>query len=537
MYNKGLFADWVPKPVQLLLIIVFLLPILVVSGIYTGNLSYMVGSLGSDNAWMVFANYAGVVGMGVSLPIIFRYKLRFHTKFLMVKTLLFLALASFMLATTDSNIVIVSCAFFIGFLKMFALIELILPVMYIISPTGDRPKFYSIFYPMAIIVPQIAGYIMTKLGFDTYWQNANFIMALVMLFLTALALIFMHHKRFDRKVPLYYVDWAGMFLYTLVFLAMAYFIAFSKQENYFKSDNILVATGIVIVGIVLYQINQRLIKRPFVDFGSLKNYNVIHGIMMLLMLGFFLAGSSLQSKITIGVLGFDSVMDNSYNLWMIPGLVLASIFSLKWLGKNKSLKIYLLTGFSAFILYYVLMYFMVSAIVSYEQLIVPNIIRGFGMGVLFIGIWLYALSNLSVDATLGAAAVLIVVRTMIGPGVWSLIFGYFDGIWSLEALTNMIGKMDASAYSRETAMGLDRNLNIDALIISTKRIYGALILLGIAILVYVSFLNLEGLDKRKIVLLRKRIKGQDTKGYIDELEWIEEEEIKEEATAASAAAL
>ena len=160
MYNKGLFADWVPKPLQLLLIIVFLLPILVVSGIYTGNLSYMVGSLGSQNEWIVFANYAGVVGMGVSLPIIFRYKLRFYTKFLMLKTLLMLALASFIIGTTDNNLVIVSSSFFIGFLKMFALIELIMPVMFIISPTGDRPRFYSIFYPMAIIVPQIAGYIM-----------------------------------------------------------------------------------------------------------------------------------------------------------------------------------------------------------------------------------------------------------------------------------------------------------------------------------------------------------------------------------------
>ena len=104
MYNKGLFADWVPKPLMMVLLIVFLLPVLVVSGIYTGNLSYIVSSLGTQNEWIVFANYAGVVGMGVSLPIIFRYKLRFHTKYLMVRTLLFIALANFMIATTDSNI-------------------------------------------------------------------------------------------------------------------------------------------------------------------------------------------------------------------------------------------------------------------------------------------------------------------------------------------------------------------------------------------------------------------------------------------------
>lgn len=537
MYNKGLFSDWVPKPLILVLIIVFLLPILTVSGIYTGNLSYMVSSLGTHNEWIVFANYAGVVGMGVSLPIIFRYKLRFYTKFLMVRTLLFLALASFMIGTTDNVIVIVSSSFFIGFLKMFALIELIMPIMYIISPDGNRPRFYSIFYPAAIIVPQLAGYLMTNFGFNTFWENANYIMAIVMLLLAALALIFMHHQRFDKKVSLAGIDWTGMFLYTSVFLALAYFISFAKQQNYFRSDNIMIAIGIMVVGGILYYINQRLVKSPFVDFGFLKKYNVVHGIMMLLMLGFFLAGSSLQSKITIGILGFDPVMDNSFNLWMIPGLVLAIIFSMKWLVQEKSLKIYILTGFAAFIFYYVFMYFLVSPGLSYEQLIIPNMLRGFGMAILFIGIWLYALGNLPPDAMLGAAAVLIIVRTMIGPGLWSLGLNYIDGLWNLEAFTNMAGKMDASAISQQSAMGFYKNIKLDALMISTKRIYGILVMMGGAVLAYVSFLNLDGLDKRGMVLLRKRLKGQNVKGYVREIEIQNEEEIVEEIKAASAAAI
>lgn len=287
MYNKGLFADWVSKPLMLILILVFLLPILVVSGIYTGNLSYMVGSLGTQNEWIVFANYAGVVGMGVSLPIIFRYKLRYHTKFLMVRTLLFLAIANFMIGTTDSNLVIVSSAFFIGFLKMFALIEFIMPAMYIISPDGNRPKFYAIFYPSAIVFPQLAGYLMASFGFTTFWQNANFIMAIIMLFLAALAIIFMHNKRYDARVSLKGIDWTGMFLYTSVFLALAYVIAFAKQQNYFRSDNVMLALGIILAGSILYLINQKLKKDPFVNFNFFKNYSVIHGSMMLLMLGFF----------------------------------------------------------------------------------------------------------------------------------------------------------------------------------------------------------------------------------------------------------
>lgn len=532
MYNKGLFANWVPKPVQLLLIIILLLPVLVVSGIYTGNLGGMASDLGTYKEWMVFANYAGIIGMGVSMPIIFRFKLAFHTKYLMVRTFFVLGLLSFMIGTTDSNFVIIVCAFFIGFLKMFALIELILPVMYIISPDGNRPRFYSIFYPLAIIIPQVAGYLMTHLGYFSFWENANFIMAVIMLACALLSVIFVHNQRFDAQVLLKGIDWVGLFLYTTIFLAMAYFFSFAKQQNYFRSDTITLAAAIVVVGIIAYAIHQRLVKMPFVDFRTLKNYNVIHGVMMLLMLGFFLAGSSLQSKITQGILGYTSVLDNSYNLWMIPGIVVGSIFSLKWLTKDKSLKIYILSGFSAFIFYYVLMYFLISPNLSYELLIVPNILRGFGMAVLFIGVWLYALSSLSMEATLGVAAVLIITRTMIGPAAWSFIFNFLDGIWNLEAFTNLAGKMDASAFSQQQAMNLYKTLKLDALLISTKRIYGVLILLGVAVLVYVSFLNLEGLGKRKLILLRKRLKGQSVEGYkrkVDE----EKEEVKTEAEAAS----
>lgn len=155
----------------------------------------------------------------------------------------------------------------------------------------------------------------------------------------------------------------------------------------------------------------------------------------------------------------------------------------------------------------------------------------------FIGVWLYALSSLSMEATLGVAAVLIITRTMLGPAIWSLAFNYIDSIWNQEVMTNFAGKLDASAFSKQGAMNLYKNLNLDALMISTKRIYGLLVLLGGAVLIYVSFLNLEGLGKRKLILLRKRLKGQSVKGYKREVENSNEEEIKTEATAASGTAI
>ena len=403
------------------------------------------------------------------------------------------------------------------------MMEVILPMMFIISPDGKRPKFYSIFYPLAIVVPQVGGYIFTQIGFFTFWQNVHFIMAIAMLICALLATVFMHHQRFDKKVPLYYIDWMGMFIYTVVFLAMAFFIAFAKQQNYFHSRFIVFATVVVIVGIIIYQIHQRLERRPFVDFRALKKYNIIHGIMMLFMLGFLLAGTSLQSRITRGVLGFSTVLDNSLNLWMIPGVLVASVFSLKWLTQEKSIKTYIIIGFSAFMLYFLMMYFLVSPNLSYNELIVPNILRGFAMTILFIGIWLYALSNLSVDVMLSVAAVLIITRTMLGPGVWSVLLNYIDGFYQVESLNNIAGKMDGSAYSKRVAMQLYRNVKIDTLVIATQRLYGFMILMSNVILIYILFLNFDGLGKRKLISFRNRFRRKNKKFIESDSSEIDEE--------------
>jgi MFS family permease len=530
MYNKGLFADWVPKPVQLLLILALFIPMLAANGVYTGNLSYMVGSLGTYNEWIVFANYATIVGMGTSLPLALRFKTRFRVRHTLVRTFILLALLMMVLGTTDNNVVIVAASFLVGFFKIFGVIEMVLPILFILSSDGNRQRFYSIFYPFAISIPQIVGYAVTRVGFYTSWEHAYFIMAIILLACAIISLIFTHNKRFVHKVPLYYVDWMGMLIYIITLGALAYFLAFARQQDYFNSGYIVYSVIIFGAGTAVYFIHQEFNKRPFADFRPLKRYNVIHGIMLLFMLGFFLAGSSVQSSITVGLLGYDALWNNSFNLWMIPGLVLGGVFGVLWLAKNKPIKIFVMSGYAAFLFYSILLYFLIDPNLEYQMLIIPNIIRGFGMVTLFIGVWYYALNNLSMNETLSVAAFLLVVRSMIAPGVWGVITNYMNDVWQLEAIQNLAIDMDAVEIPQRAAMGLYKSVRIQALIISTRRVLGAIILLGGVVLLYNVFLHFEGLSKRKIILIRKRLKGHETSGYI-----VESASTQEAIGAASAA--
>lgn len=80
MYNKGLFANWVPKPLQLLLIAIFSAFTMSLSGVNTGNITYMYSSMGSMSEYFSMANYATTIGMGAVMPLVMRFKFRFKVR-------------------------------------------------------------------------------------------------------------------------------------------------------------------------------------------------------------------------------------------------------------------------------------------------------------------------------------------------------------------------------------------------------------------------------------------------------------------------
>lgn len=70
MYKRGLYHDWVPKPVQLLMIFMSLFPLLVVSGVYVNNINDMVGGMGAMPEVFSLANYASFIGMATVMPLL-----------------------------------------------------------------------------------------------------------------------------------------------------------------------------------------------------------------------------------------------------------------------------------------------------------------------------------------------------------------------------------------------------------------------------------------------------------------------------------
>lgn len=491
MYNQGLFRSWVPKLVQLLLIIIFISVIVPVSGIYSGNISYMSGSTGALTEYFMWANYAGIIGMGAAMPLILRMKFRFRIRDKVTVIFVLLATLSYTVGTTQQPSVIVACALIIGFLKMIVMLEFIIPIMMMISPDMNRGRFYSVFYPFSIIASQVAGYFLAIVAFQHNWQHVHLLSALVCLLLALIAWVFMHDKYFGFKMPLYYIDWLSIVLFAVVFMAGAYVFSFGKQQDWLNSPRIIGASVLSFISLLVMVIRQYTLKRPYLSFKIFKRANVWHGLFMLLMTGMFLSLGAVQNIFAVGILQYDVVTNNSLNLMMIPGILLSGIYMAYWFRQGRGLKMFIFLGFAAMLAFTIILYFSLGFQFSYSMWYLPMFLKGFGMGALFIAVWYYTLDNLEMNSMMAATGLVLVWRTFFSVGFFSALFGWLQYRFQIQAIGDMAVYLDGNTMSFSQTMQNMKALQLNAILAAGKRLLGLVSIAGMGVLVYVLAYSFE----------------------------------------------
>ncbi|KQT35926.1 transporter [Chryseobacterium sp. Leaf405] len=513
MYNKGLYHDWVPKPIQLLLIVLLMTVVMPIGGVYTGNISYMVGGTGSLSEYYMFANYATTIGMGAAMPIVLRLKMRFKIRDKITTVLVLLGILNYINATTFEPSVIIASSLFIGFCKMVVAIELFLPLMAMI---GNRGMFYGVFYTFVLIMNQVAGYYAVEVSILYNWQYFFLIISILCVILALIQWIFMHDKYFALKVPLYYIDWLSILFFVSTFMFSAYVFAFGKQQDWLNSSNIMNAGIAAFISFSLLVVRQIHLKRPYLSFKIFSRNNVLHGLFMLLCLGMFMATASIQNIFTVGVLGYDQLTNTKLNLLMIPGIILAGVIAIFWFKNDRPLKMYIFAGFSGMVGYSIIMYFSMVLEFNYENWYLPMFLKGFGMTALFISVWYYTLDKLELNDMLAAIGLALVWRTFLTVGLFSAIFSWFQYQFQIVSLGDMAVYMDGLTVSPQNVMSNMKTIQLNAIIASNKKIFGYIIVAGIGILIYVfthhfgkeqfTYPRLIRLVRGKSVIGRRRIR-------------------------------
>lgn len=511
IYKQGLFQYWVPKPLQLFLIAFFNIVLLCVSGISMGNSGDMVSWMGALPEHMAMANNASSIGMLLAFPVIMRTQRYFTSKQLFVGNIFILCFLSFVSYYSNSPQVIIFCSLLFGFFRLVALVEVIFPVMAMLSPKGDRIRFYSVFYPASIIFAQVSAYLFTQVAYDLQWHYAYLVMIVAMLFVALLAMIFMHGYRSDKKIPLYGIDWLGLTLLGISFMFLNYVLSFAKQQDWFVSEKIILSTTAFLLTLIVFLWRQTIRRRHYINLSIFKKRNVYNSLIMLFFMGMFLATSTMQSSLTAGVFNYDSPTNSLINLAMIPGAILAGFFANAWFHRKGGLKVFILLAFSCHMAYCLIMYFMVAPVIQIEYLILPMALKGMGMAMCYIGIGLYGAQTLNIKEFLSAVTIIIAFRSFIGTAFWSAVVAWGTYKLQLQHLTNFAGETDAMnfiAEERGDGVSLYSPMMKQATLTAVKQLYGFMIIAGSGVLVYIALHRFKPINKRRLILLRKKLYGE-----------------------------
>lgn len=512
MYNKGPFADWVPKPLMLLLVLIFLFPIMGVSGVYSNNMTDITGFLGGYTEHVSFANNALTIGMSVAMLIIMRVKMRFRTKEIVAGGLSIIAILVLMCGTTHNYFVFIACNFLIGFIKMFVMLEVIIIVMFILAPDGDRRKFYGIFYPIAIGSSTIMFKFLSQLIFDQGIESAYLLVATIMLVLVALSLIFQHNQRFSFKLPLYQVDWISLILFATSSMCLNYVLVFAKQQNWFHSTSIQWCTFLSIFLFVLLIFRQKGQKRKLIHFEAFLLKNVRHSIVLLVFLGIYLSSASVYMQWNMAALGYNNLINAELGMWGIPPLILGGALAIIGFNKGWNLKYFIWLGFAAFFVHSLLIYFIIQPNMNQEMFYLILMVRNFGMVVLFISVWFYATGTLPQTVSMGVTAILLSFRTFMATAFGGLVLGYLSTQFQLQSLSDMSNYWDTTMMGSAAMRGYG-SMQIGSLLAAGKTLMGWLCLLFIPLSIYILTHDYGHKNQRKKVYYRKLFRGNSTKGY------------------------
>ena len=219
------FYNWVPKPVGIIILFVFFLPILTVGGTYSVASTEMMSGLGIISEHIQFANFATSIGMAAFCPFLYRLVVIRRQKMMCLAGFSLMYIFSYICAKTDSVFLLALCSIFMGFLRMvLMMVNLFTLIKYAghieaydkITPgnepvTGEswdkldieRSAAQPAIYLFFMVLGQLGTSLTAWLAFEYEWQYIHyFMMGLLLLCILITFITMPYHKYTTRRFPI-----------------------------------------------------------------------------------------------------------------------------------------------------------------------------------------------------------------------------------------------------------------------------------------------------------------------------------------------
>ncbi|MET6995846.1 DHA2 family efflux MFS transporter permease subunit [Chitinophaga defluvii] len=252
-------------------------------------------------------------------------------------------------------------------------------------------------YGLGVIIgptlgPPLGGYIVDHFS----WPYIFYINIPIGVIATLLTLQFVRSPKFAEKKSANEIDWLGIGLLAATVGSLQYVLERGQEDDWFNSSSITTLVVVAALSLFFFVWRELTYKNPIVELRVLKNGNLRAGTVLSFILGFGLYGSTFIIPLyTQSTLGWTATQSG---MLMIPA-ALTTAFMMPIIGKLLERGVpqqYLVAlGMFLFFVYSFWGYkILTPADTGADAFFWMLIVRGIGMGMLFIPITTLALSSL-----------------------------------------------------------------------------------------------------------------------------------------------
>jgi len=407
-------------------------------------LTDMRGSLGAtltDVAWVITA-YA--IANVIVIPMTSWLSQQFGRKNYFAASIIIFTVSSFLCGNAANIWELVTFRFIqgLGGGALLVTAQTIITESYPVAKRGMAQAIYG----MGVIVgptlgPPLGGYLVENYSWP-YIFYINIPLGIIATFLT---ITYVKSPKYGEKLKANQVDWWGIVLLMAFIGSLQFVLEHGQQDDWFDDKLIVFLSILSVVGLLLFIWRELTYKHPIVNLSVLKDGNLRIGTVMCFILGFGLYGSTLILPIyTQSILGWTAL---DAGLLLIPGSI-TTAFMMPIIGKLIQRGVpqgYMVAvGFLVFFIFTFWMHNIITPDTGEEHMFWPLILRGIGLGLLFVPITTLSLSTLK-GKQIGEGAAFTGMMRQLGGSFGIAIITTFITRFTQEHRVNLNSHLDVSS--------------------------------------------------------------------------------------------
>ena len=311
-------------------------------------------------------------------------------------------------------------------------------------------------YGLGVIIgptlgPPLGGYIIDHFS----WPYIFYINIPIGIAATLLTLQFVKSPKYSEKTLRRHIDFLGIALLIIAVGSLQYVLEKGHDDDWFNNTTIIILSVVAILGLFFFIWRELTYKNPIVELRVLKNGNLRVGTIMSFLLGFGLYGSTFIIPLyTQSTLGWTA---QQAGMLLIPSGI-ATAFMMPLIGQllQRGVKQqYLVSGgLITFFLYSLWSYKILTPDTGADNFWWLLIMRGAGLGLLFIPITTLALSSLH-GKEIGQGAAFTGMMRQLGGSFGIAIITTFLSTQNMVHRVDLVSKLDVNdpiVHQRITGM-------------------------------------------------------------------------------------